>query len=175
MSGINHSNHNESETLSLSPPLWVYSHEPFFRLTKILLVSLLSVFVGIHLYKANAPGPCHWLRVPGGLCVLVAQKCPTLCSPIDCSLPGSSVSGIFQARILKWLTISYPGDLLSSETEPVSLASPALASGFFTTSTTWEARIVFYTYRISKKNNIYIVSHLIFTVALKVLVLFYLL
>jgi len=94
---------------------------------------------------------------------------------MDCSPPGSSVYGIFQARILKWLTISYPGDLLSSETEPVSLASPALASGFFTTSAPWEARIVFYTYRISKKNDIYIVSHLIFTVALKVLVLFYLL
>ena len=68
-----------------------------------------------------------------------------------------------------------PGDLLTSETEPVSLASPALASGFLTTSATWEAHSVFYTYRISKKNNIYIVSYLIFTVALKVLVLFYLL
>ena len=31
----------------------------------------------------------------------VAQSCPTLCDPMDCSLPGSSVHGIFQARILK--------------------------------------------------------------------------
>ena len=36
----------------------------------------------------------------------VAQLCPTLCSPMDCSLPGFSVHGIFQARILKWVTIS---------------------------------------------------------------------
>ena len=31
----------------------------------------------------------------------VAQSCPTLCNPMDCSLPGSSVHGIFQARILE--------------------------------------------------------------------------
>ena len=36
----------------------------------------------------------------------VAQSCPTLCSPMDCSLPGPSVHGIFQARILKWVAIS---------------------------------------------------------------------
>ena len=32
----------------------------------------------------------------------VAQSCPTLSNPMDCSLPGSSVHGIFQARVLKW-------------------------------------------------------------------------
>ena len=32
----------------------------------------------------------------------VAQSCPTLCDPMDCSLPGSSVHGIFQARVLEW-------------------------------------------------------------------------
>ena len=37
----------------------------------------------------------------------VAQ-CPTLCDPIDCSLPGSSVHGIFQARILEWLQQEFP-------------------------------------------------------------------
>ena len=35
------------------------------------------------------------------------QLCPTLCDPMDCSLPGSSVHGIFQARILEWVAISY--------------------------------------------------------------------
>ena len=39
--------------------------------------------------------------------VLVAQSCPTLCEPMDCSLPGSSVHGIFQARILEWIAISF--------------------------------------------------------------------
>ena len=37
----------------------------------------------------------------------VAQSCPTLCDPMDCSPPGSSVQGIFQARILEWAAISY--------------------------------------------------------------------
>ena len=37
----------------------------------------------------------------------VAQSCPTLCYPVDCSPPGSSVHGIFQARILEWVAISF--------------------------------------------------------------------
>ena len=37
----------------------------------------------------------------------VAQSCPTLCNPMDCSLPGSSVRGIFQARLLEWVAISF--------------------------------------------------------------------
>ena len=37
---------------------------------------------------------------------LVTQSCLTLCHPMDCSLPGSSVHGIFQARILEWIVIS---------------------------------------------------------------------
>ena len=36
----------------------------------------------------------------------VTLSCPTLCKPIDCSPPGSSVNGIFQARILQWVAIS---------------------------------------------------------------------
>ena len=37
----------------------------------------------------------------------IAQSCPTLCSPMDCSLPGFSVHGIFQARVLEWVAISF--------------------------------------------------------------------
>ena len=37
----------------------------------------------------------------------VAQSCPTLCDPIDCSLPGSSIHGIFQAVVLEWIAISF--------------------------------------------------------------------
>ena len=39
--------------------------------------------------------------------VLVAQSCLTLCHPMDCNLPGSSVYGILQARILAWVAISF--------------------------------------------------------------------
>ena len=37
----------------------------------------------------------------------VTQSCLTLCDPIDCSLPGSSVHGIFQAIVLEWIAISF--------------------------------------------------------------------
>ena len=53
----------------------------------------------------------------------VAQSCPTLSNPIDCSLPGSTIRGIFQARILEWVAIPSPGDLPDPGTEP---GSPAL-------------------------------------------------
>ena len=37
----------------------------------------------------------------------VAQSCPTLSDPMDCSLPGSSIHGIFQARVLEWVAIAF--------------------------------------------------------------------
>ena len=61
---------------------------------------------------------------------LVPRSCPTLCGPHDCSPPGSSVRGICQARILKWIVISSPGDLPDPRIKPVY---PAFAGGFFTT------------------------------------------
>ena len=62
------------------------------------------------------------------------QSCPTLCNPMDCSPPGSSVPGIFQARILEWIAISSSRDLSDPGIEPVSLTtSHALEGGFFTT------------------------------------------
>ena len=39
------------------------------------------------------------------VCVLLLQSYPTLCNPMDCSPPGSSVLGILQARILKWVAM----------------------------------------------------------------------
>ena len=39
--------------------------------------------------------------------VLVTQSCPTLCDPMNCGPPGSSVHGILQARILEWVAISF--------------------------------------------------------------------
>ena len=45
------------------------------------------------------------LKIP--VCVLVAQSCPTLRDPMDCSLPDSSVNGIFQARLLGWVAIPF--------------------------------------------------------------------
>ena len=50
--------------------------------------------------------------------MLVAQSCPTLCNPMDCSLPGSSVHGILQGRILGWVAIPFSRDLPDPGIEP---------------------------------------------------------
>ena len=42
------------------------------------------------------------------VCCLVTQSCPTLCKPLDYSLPSSSVHEISQARTLEWVAISFP-------------------------------------------------------------------
>ena len=56
----------------------------------------------------------------------VAQLCPTLCDPMDYSPPGSAVHGIFQAKILEWVDISFLKDLPDPGIVPVSFMSPAL-------------------------------------------------
>ena len=53
----------------------------------------------------------------------VAQSCPTLSNPMDCSLPGSSIYGVFQARILEWVAISFSRKSSNPGIEP---ESPAL-------------------------------------------------
>ena len=63
------------------------------------------------------------------------QSCANLGHPMDCSPPGSSVHGILQARILGW--VARPSSRRSYK--PSSLMSPALAGGFFITSTPWKS------------------------------------
>ena len=75
------------------------------------------------------------------MCAKKFQSCLTLCNPMDCSPPGSSVRGILQARTLEWVAISFSRELTDSGIEPMSLMSPALAGGFFSTSATWEAQM----------------------------------
>ena len=57
--------------------------------------------------------------------MLLVQSCQTLCDPIDCSPPGFSVHGILQARILEWVAISSPEDLLDPGIKPWSPALQA--------------------------------------------------
>ena len=60
----------------------------------------------------------------------VAQSCPTLRDPMDCSPPGSSVHGTFQARALEWGAIAF--------------SAPTLSGGLFTTNATLEAHTMKY-------------------------------
>ena len=59
-------------------------------------------------------------------CCLAVQLCLTLCDPMDCSLPGSSLHGILQQEYRSGLPFASPGDLLDSGEE---LKSPALQVG----------------------------------------------
>ena len=45
----------------------------------------------------------------------VAQSCPTLSNPMDCSPPGSSIHGIFQARVLEWGAIAFSEDVMRNK------------------------------------------------------------
>ena len=69
-------------------------------------------------------------------CAKLLQSCPTPCDLTDCSLPGPSVHGFLQARILEW--VAMPFSRGSSQPRDWT-TSPALAGGFFITSTTREA------------------------------------
>jgi len=51
----------------------------------------------------------------------VAQSCPTPSDPMDCSLPGSSVRGIFQARVLEWGAIAFSRDIFYCSFFPVNI------------------------------------------------------
>ena len=77
---------------------------------------------------------CLW----GPLLLFSLYVCPTLCNPMDCSLPGSSVHGISQAKILEWVAVSFS----RGSSEPRDWTPfPALAGGFFTTEPSGKAYI----------------------------------
>ena len=71
---------------------------------------------------------CHfllqWVKVKSES--EVAQSCPTLSDPMDCSLPGSSIRGIFQARVLEWGAITFSDELIvfSNKYQPRPLLWP---------------------------------------------------
>ena len=77
-----------------------------------------------------------------------AQSCPTLCNPMECSLPVSSVHGISQGRILEWVAISF--SRISSQPRDQTQVS-CIADGFFTT------REVIVTL-LGEKKNLFLVS-----------------
>ena len=71
--------------------------------------------------------------------LIACQSGLTLCHPVDCSPPGSSVREIFQARVLEWVAISSSRDLPDPG---VKLMSPVLTHGFFITEPTVKPPIV---------------------------------
>ena len=66
----------------------------------LLLIFLLAILIPA---CASSSPVFHMMYSACAVLCLVAQSRPTLCDPMDCSPPGSSVHGILQARILKWV------------------------------------------------------------------------
>ena len=92
-----------------------------------IIASLYQKFVSVTFFETF-----HIICV----CVLVAQSCPTLCDPMDCSPPGSSVHRIFQTRILEWVAISSSrGSSQSRDQTRIS----CIGRSVLYPSTTWEA------------------------------------
>ena len=89
-----------------------YFHNLSHPLLSTLCPKLCSLCLYLHCSSANrfiSTIGCVYVCVC--VCVSVTQLCLTLCIPVDCILPGSSVRGILQARILERVAIPSPGDL----------------------------------------------------------------
>ena len=122
--------------------------------------------VGLNIYKhyiSNLPRSLrthhwelrnHWIRRNFTLAVdrispwsyrklqvVHAQSCPTLCDPLNCSLPGSSIHGILQARILEWVAISFSrGSSWPRDSTCISCSS-CIGNKILYHWATWEAQI----------------------------------
>ena len=112
----------------------------FFHLTCTHLLRLFSKLLSSNAFMAlsrmsKISHPSRNLRV---LCHLVGL---TLCGPMNCSLPGSSIHGISQAITLEWVAISFPRGYPQTRDKPAFLRSSTLAGRFFNTSATWEATL----------------------------------
>ena len=130
------------QTLSifqLSAPYCLFSNEFSFLVTKWLLW-LLHIPAHIKSSVGNSMSLPLEVQAKFTLSVLRCLVCPTLCDPIDCSPPGSSVHGNLLARILEWVAISYSRGSSQPKDRTHSLASSALAGGFFILSAAWEAQ-----------------------------------
>ena len=100
--------------ISLQVYLFVYTGETLLKGREVFMY---SQFIVLICNSANNFSSYHELLITKSESESeVAQSCPTLCDPVDCSLPGFSIHGILQARILEWVTISFsrgssrPGD-----------------------------------------------------------------
>ena len=78
---------------------WSFIYWVFIMLSQSTIIFIITMFEIVLIYRTyyiNSESESE-----------VAQSCPTLCDPMDCSLSVSSVHGIFQARILEWVSISF--------------------------------------------------------------------
>ena len=86
----------------------------FLYCVKLIDLNMFGLFLLLFLFPWNSDLRKHWrdfhqrmfCLCSNGWVRSVTQSCPTLCDPMDCSLPGSSVHGILQERILEWVALA---------------------------------------------------------------------
>ena len=106
----------------------------------IIFVDLLSVIPCFVVLAADLEFILYYMCV-----CLVDWSYLTLCNPMGCSLPGSSVHGFLQARLLEWVAIPFStGSAPPRDQTQIS----CIAGGFFTVWSTREAHTILYTYTI---------------------------
>ena len=100
-----------------------------------ILTALKILCLLIHLSPPTYPHN-HWFLIFSMCFTKSLQLCVTLCNPMDCSPPGSSVHGILQARILEWVAMPFSrGSSWPRDRTQVS----GIAGKFFTIWASWEA------------------------------------
>ena len=105
----------------------------------------------VHHHHQHIPRTCNMgiIYICCYCCCSVTKSCPTFCDPMDCSPPGSSVHGILQARILKWVTLpSFRGS--SQHGDQTHISYVFCIGRWVTTSTTWKTQMLSYTGLIAK-------------------------
>ena len=83
--------------------------------------------------------PCSKYRTKNNRKSEVTQLCPILCDPMDCSLPGSSIHGILQSRILEWVDLPSSRGSPQFRNQTYNSCVSCIADRFFTHWVTWEA------------------------------------
>ena len=97
-------------------------------------------------FRHNCSRSAEHLKFFETCCCSITKSCPTLCDPMDCSLLGSSLQGILQARILEWVAISFSrGSSWPGDQTHVS----CIVGGCFTVWAIREVPSVFRYYKIS--------------------------
>ena len=92
--------HWQAGSLPLAPP-----GKPLTVISECYYVATYrAVYMGLWFFSIYSTPLLSLIKITK---VLVAQLCATLCNPMDCSLPSSSVHGILQARILEWVAILF--------------------------------------------------------------------
>ena len=92
---------------------------------------------------------------------LGCKSCLTLCESMDCSLPGSSVRGIFQARILEWVAISFSRKSSQSRNWTHIFCISCIGRWILYHWTTWEAQLYGYTIVYSLVGHLYCFQFLV--------------